>query len=307
MKKFKLMLMFCALVSLTGSAPAEVTLVDWDYLQDPGGTVSSLSDIIVQSTLVGGVASDPNLVLTATLPAPVFTQHETGVTTLPGTAIGYAIADPNAWGGDPNNICGGFSVQWSGSTLYSGTVNYDGGPAEVWALPLPLKLHTNNRKEPLRSTQYFWEVDIFDEAGTYDFVGKFRIASMWGEVCHGDQHNGNQYDWRADPNSAFEDHDGYHDGNNVEGDDLGFRFFRRQGAEPEGSGVIFVAELYIGGTLFVDMSELGLLPCPAFARDAADLDKNCIVDFRDFALLAAEWQNCGWDYDCPALRAEQLS
>ncbi len=61
MKKFKLMLMLCALVSLTGSAPAEVTLVDWDYLQDTIGTVSSLSDIIVQSTLVNGTFSDPNL------------------------------------------------------------------------------------------------------------------------------------------------------------------------------------------------------------------------------------------------------
>lgn len=310
MKKFKLMLMFCALVSLTGLAPAEVTLVEWDYFQDTIATnTGTLSDIYVLPDVVNGIVGvDPNLILTATLPAPVLTQNETGVSIMPENAIGYAI-DPNSnpWIPDPNDICGGFTLQWSGTILYTGTVNYDDGDPEVWALPLPLKFYSNNRDDPERSTQFFWDVNIFDDGGTYDFVGKFGTASKWGDGCDGSRHNGDTQDWYlppvlpADPNEAFESHDGFM-GRAANGDDMGFTFYRRElpaADGPEGTGVIFVKDLYIGGTLFVDMSELGELPCPGFAVDTGDINGDCIVNLRDFALLAATWQDCGLNYDCP--------
>ena len=89
MNKYKLMLMFFALVSLTGVAAAEIVSIYWDYYQDTDAIgIGDVNDIIIPATLVGGTASDPDVILTATLPDPTFTQNETG-RTIPVDAVGY--------------------------------------------------------------------------------------------------------------------------------------------------------------------------------------------------------------------------
>lgn len=277
--------------------------VDWTYYQDTAtpNVDGTLSDIEILADLVGGNSGtpdfDPNVFLTATLPRPVFTAFED-----PNVSAGAVAAIQYDEGIDmgAQGYGIGFSMQWSGNAVYSVRVNYDGGDEEIWALPVPLIFYSDDDDDdcdPTVETGYEWAMNLYDIAGDDDATGVFRTCSKWGDGPEGGRHKGDPKTWASGAETHYEEHVGKcrSTGRRSNGDDMGVLIFLMN----DGSGIIYVDDVTLGGTLFADLLDLELVAesCPELAiKDVADINGDCKVNLQDLALLAATWQECGFDY-----------
>jgi hypothetical protein len=64
-----------------------------------------------------------------------------------------------------------------------------------------------------------------------------------------------------------------------------------------GSSLSGIASYYVGATSLVDVKIASVVQAaPGCSNQpSADLNDDCIVDFKDFAILASEWLDCGLD------------